>query len=97
MISSKTSGNVYFAGDSGYATFFKQIGDKFGKIRLALIPIDAYKSEWFMGNIHCSPSEAVQVQLDVNAEKSLTIHLSTFPLADDGQTEPIEELKRLWY
>ena len=74
MISSKTSGNVYFAGDSGYATFFKQIGDKFGKIRLALIPIGAYKPEWFMGNIHCSPSEAVQIHHDVNAEKSLAIH-----------------------
>ena len=94
MISSKTSGNVYFAGDSGYATFFKQIGDKFGKIRLALIPIGAYKPEWFMGNIHCSPAEAVQIHLDVHAKKSLAIHHSTFPLADDGQTEPIEELNK---
>ena len=94
MISSKTSGNVYFAGDSGYATFFKQIGDRFGKIRLALIPIGAYKPEWFMGNIHCSPSEAVQIHHDVNAEKSLAIHHSTFPLADDGQREPIDELEK---
>ncbi len=94
MISSETSGNVYFAGDSGYASFFKQIGDEFGKIRLALIPIGAYKPEWFMGNIHCSPAEAVQIHLDVNAEKSLAIHHSTFPLADDGQTEPIEELQK---
>lgn len=94
MISSKSSGNVYFAGDSGYATFFKQIGDKFGKIRLALIPIGAYKPEWFMGNIHCSPSEAVQIHHDVRAEKSLAIHHSTFPLADDGQREPIDELEK---
>lgn len=94
MISSKTSGNVYFAGDSGYATFFKQIGDKFGKIRLALIPIGAYKPEWFMGNIHCSPSEAVEIHHDVRAEKSLAIHHSTFPLADDGQREPIDELEK---
>lgn len=94
MISSPTSGNVYFAGDTGYAPFFKQIGDKFGKIRLALIPIGAYKPEWFMGPIHCTPSEAVQIHEDINAEKSLAIHHSTFPLADDGQREPIEELEK---
>lgn len=94
MISSQTSGNVYFAGDSGYAAFFKEIGEKFGKIRLALIPIGAYKPEWFMGPIHCTPSEAVQIHIDVNAEKSLAIHHSTFPLADDGQTEPIDELNK---
>lgn len=94
MISSPTSGNVYFAGDTGYAPFFKQIGDKFGKIRLALIPIGAYKPEWFMGPIHCTPSEAVQIHEDVKAEKSLAIHHSTFPLADDGQREPIDELEK---
>ena len=94
MISSKKSGNVYFAGDSGYATFFKQIGEKFGTVRLALIPIGAYKPEWFMSAIHCSPSEAVQIHQDVRAEKSLAIHHSTFPLADDGQKEPIEELEK---
>ena len=94
MISSPTSGNVYFAGDTGYGAFFKQIGDKFGEIRLALIPIGAYKPEWFMRPIHCSPSEAVQIHEDVKAEKSLAIHHSTFALADDGQREPIDELEK---
>jgi L-ascorbate metabolism protein UlaG (beta-lactamase superfamily) len=87
-------GNIYFAGDSGYGTFFKQIGEKFGKMRLALIPIGAFKPQWFMGNIHCSPEEAVQIHLDVNAERTLAIHHSTFPLADDGQTEPIDLLEK---
>lgn len=87
-------GHIYFAGDSGYGAFFKQIGEKFGKMRLALIPIGAFKPEWFMGNIHCSPEEAVQIHLDVNAEQSLAIHHSTFLLADDGQTEPIDLLEK---
>ena len=92
VISSKI-GNIYFAGDSGYGHFFDQIGAKFGKMRLALIPIGAFKPRWFMGNIHCSPEEAVQIHFDVRAECSLAIHHSTFPLADDGQTEPIDLLK----
>ncbi len=94
MVSSPTSGNIYFGGDSGYAPFFKTIGAQFGRIRLALIPIGAFKPQWFMSPIHCTPAEAVQIHLDINAEKTLAIHHSTFPLADDGQQEPVEELKK---
>jgi L-ascorbate metabolism protein UlaG (beta-lactamase superfamily) len=93
MVSSPTSGNIYFGGDSGYAHFFKEIGDKFGKIRLALLPIGAFKPQWFMSPIHCSPAEAVEMHVDLKAEKSLAIHHGTFPLADDGQFEPVELLK----
>ena len=92
MISSPISGNVYFAGDSGYAPFFKTIGEKFGKIRLALIPIGAYLPAWFMSPIHCTPSEAVDIHVDVKAENSLAIHHNTFPLSDEGQYQPIEDL-----
>jgi L-ascorbate metabolism protein UlaG (beta-lactamase superfamily) len=94
MVSSPTSGNIYFGGDSGYAPFFKEIGAQFGKIRLALLPIGAFKPEWFMSAIHCSPAGAVQIHLDINAEKTLAIHHGTFPLADDGRFEPVEELEK---
>jgi L-ascorbate metabolism protein UlaG (beta-lactamase superfamily) len=94
MVSSPTSGYIYFGGDSGYAPFFKTIGAQFGKIRLALLPIGAFKPEWFMSPIHCNPSEAVQMHLDINAEKTLAIHHGTFPLADDGQQEPVDALKQ---
>jgi L-ascorbate metabolism protein UlaG (beta-lactamase superfamily) len=93
MVSSPTVGNIYFAGDSGYAPFFKEIGEQFGSIRLALIPIGAFKPQWFMSPIHCSPSEAVEIHVDLKAEKSLAIHHGTFPLADDGQIEPVDLLK----
>ena len=94
MVSSPTSGNIYFGGDSGYAPFFKEIGDKSGKIRLALLPIGAFKPEWFMSPIHCTPAQAVEMHVDLKAEKSLAIHHGTFPLADDGQFEPVELLKK---
>jgi L-ascorbate metabolism protein UlaG (beta-lactamase superfamily) len=93
VISSKKSGNIYFAGDSGYGSFFKTIGERFGAMRLALIPIGAFKPRWFMGNIHCAPDEAVQIHFDVKAQSSLAIHHSTFSLADDGQTEPLDLLQ----
>lgn len=81
-------GNVYFAGDTGYGDLFTDIGEKFGSIKIGLIPIGAYKPEWFMGPIHVNPEEAIQIHKDVNAEISFGMHFGTFPLADDGMKDP---------
>lgn len=86
-------GAVYFAGDSGYGPFFREIGAKHGPFRLAVIPIGAYKPEWFMSPIHCSPGEAVQIHRNVRSAQSVACHFGTFPLADDGYEDPITDLK----
>lgn len=39
---------VWFGGDTGYCNVFKEIGDKYGPIDLALIPTGAYNPRWFM-------------------------------------------------
>lgn len=86
-------GNLYFAGDTGYNhTTFREIGERCKPIRVALIPIGAYKPAWFMSPIHCSPEEAVQIHHDVQAQHSIAMHAGTFPLADDGMYEPAEAL-----
>jgi len=36
-----TGKKIFHAGDTGYDKFFKEIGDEFGSIDLALIPIGA--------------------------------------------------------
>lgn len=87
------SGNIYWAGDSGYGNFFKDIGKKYGPFRFACIPIGAYKPRWFMGPIHISPEEAVQVHLDVKSLQSMAFHWGTFDLADEGWDEPVVTLK----
>ena len=86
-------GSIYFAGDSGYGSFFKEIGRKFENIKVSLIPIGAYLPRWFMSPIHISPAEAIKVHNDVNSELSIAMHFGTFPLADDGQFQPVEDLK----
>ncbi len=46
------SGNIYFAGDTGYNTVtFKEVGARCGPMKLSLLPIGAYKPEWFMWHI----------------------------------------------
>jgi L-ascorbate metabolism protein UlaG (beta-lactamase superfamily) len=89
----RESGNIYFVGDTGYnERTFKEIGERCSPIHVALVPIGAYKPQWFMSPIHCSPEEAVKIHLDVKANVSIADHYGTFPLADDGEEDPRDEL-----
>ena len=91
----KTSkGNIYFAGDTGYnSQTFKDIGSQCGPIKISLLPVGAYKPDWFMSPIHTSPEESVKIHLDVRSETSIATHFGTFPLADDGYEDPMNDLK----
>ncbi|MFZ5444682.1 MAG: MBL fold metallo-hydrolase [Myxococcota bacterium] len=87
-------GRAYFGGDTGYGAHFKQVRERLGPMRLAVLPIGAFRPEWFMGPIHMSPQEAVQAALDLEATLAVPMHFGTFPLADDGETEPVEVLQQ---
>jgi L-ascorbate metabolism protein UlaG (beta-lactamase superfamily) len=89
----RPGGNIYFVGDTGYNdTTFKEIGERCSPISVAFVPIGAYKPEWFMSPIHCSPEEAVKIHQDVRAQLSIADHFGTFALADDGEDEPLTGL-----
>ena len=91
----KTSaGNIYFAGDTGYnETIFKAIGTRCGPIRISMLPIGAYQPGWFMSPVHISPEEAVRIHVETGPEISIAMHFGTFPLADDGQDDPVNDLR----
>jgi len=86
------SGPVYFAGDTGFGPFFQEIRDRFGPMRLSLLPIGAYLPRWFMGPQHIDPQQAVDVHRILEARLSIAMHYGTFPLADDGMEDPVREL-----
>jgi L-ascorbate metabolism protein UlaG (beta-lactamase superfamily) len=86
-------GNIYFAGDTGYNNkTFVEIGERTAP-KLAIIPIGAFKPEWFMSPIHCSPEEAVKIHIDLKVPQSIASHFGTFPLADDDCEDPINGLR----
>lgn len=87
------SGRVYFAGDTGYGPHFAETREQFGPMRLALLPIGAYRPAWFMAPFHISPESAVRAHRALDAGTSLGIHFGTFSLADDGQSEPVDDLR----
>jgi L-ascorbate metabolism protein UlaG (beta-lactamase superfamily) len=83
---------IYFAGDTGFGTHFTQVAKRFPRPRLALLPIGAFRPEWFMGEVHCSPADAVEAHRILQPRLSVATHYGTFPLADDGFAEPLAEL-----
>jgi L-ascorbate metabolism protein UlaG (beta-lactamase superfamily) len=80
-------GAVYFAGDTGYGPHFTAIKQRFGPIRLALLPIGAFRPRWFMQRVHVAPEEAVRAAEDLGAATAVAIHFGTFHLGDDGEEE----------
>jgi L-ascorbate metabolism protein UlaG (beta-lactamase superfamily) len=83
---------IFFAGDSGYAPFFRDIRQRLGPIDLALLPIGAYEPRWFMQPIHMNPAEAVQAHVDLQASESVAMHFGTFQLTTEGIDEPLQAL-----
>jgi hypothetical protein len=45
-----------------------------------------------MGEVHCSPREAVKAHKALGTRISVASHFGTFPLADDGEDEPVHRL-----
>jgi len=88
------SGSFYFAGDTGWGSHFEQIARRFPGLRLAMLPIGAYRPRWFMAPAHIDPQEAVCAHRTLRAATSLAVHFGTFAQADDGEFEPQAALER---
>lgn len=71
---------------------FNLIAARFQNLRLALLPIDAYRPEWFMGPLHMNPEEAVEANRILDVGTAMAIHFGTFSLAADGELEPTARL-----
>ncbi len=89
------SGTIYFAGDTGWGPHFQQIRDRFAPLRLALLPIGAYRPRWFMSPVHIDPQDALRAHALLGAATSVAIHFGTFIQADDGEFEPVRTLEGL--
>lgn len=94
FVISGPSGNVYFAGDTGWGGHFAEIARRFAPIRVAMLPIGAYLPRWFMKPVHVDPAEAVEAHLVLGAKTSIPMHYGTFRLGDDGETQPVDDLRK---
>lgn len=81
---------IYFSGDGGYGTHFKEIGDKYGSFDLALVECGQYNDMW--KEVHMMPEESAQAAIDLNAKMAMPIHWGAFSLAAHSWQEPVERI-----
>lgn len=79
---------VYIGGDSGYDTFFTEIGEKYGPFDLAILEQGQYNMDWQY--IHMLPNELSKVKEDLNANQVFPVHNSKFALAIHSWDEPLD-------
>ena len=84
---------IYFGGDSGYGSHYKETAEVFGEIDYFLIGIGAYEPRWFMEANHNNPADAVKGFADAKAKFLVPMHYGTFDLSDEPPSQPLRLLK----
>jgi len=83
---------IYFGGDSGYGSHYRETAELFPKIDYFLIGIGAYEPRWFMEPNHNNPSDVVKAFVDSGARYLVPMHYGTFDLSDEPPSQPLRLL-----
>ncbi|MDR2598321.1 MAG: MBL fold metallo-hydrolase, partial [Holosporales bacterium] len=84
---------VYIGGDGGYCQHFREIGNKFGPIDIAILENGQYNENW--RHVHMHPIETVMAAEDLRAKSLLPVHNSKFALSTHPWNEPLNEITRI--
>jgi L-ascorbate metabolism protein UlaG (beta-lactamase superfamily) len=85
--------NIYFGGDSGFGSHYRETAEVFGPLDYFIIGIGAYEPRWFMQANHNNPADAFQGFIDARAKTLVPMHYGTFDLSDEPPNEPLKLLK----
>lgn len=86
------SRNVYIGGDSGYDTHFREIGEKYRDIDLAILENGQYNEDWKY--IHTMPVYLGREARELGAKQIMTVHHSKYALARHPWDEPLKNERR---
>ena len=84
---------IFYSGDGGYFSGFKEIAKRFPNIDLALIENGAYDKQW--PDVHMTPEQSIDAFLDLKAKVLYPVHNSTFDLAFHQWRDPLERIAKL--
>lgn len=87
---------IYFAGDTSWGTHFEAIGNEFGHIDIACLPIAPGEPRDWMKETHINAKEAVDAFILLKAQKFLPMHWGTFNLGFDDFYAPLKLLQESW-
>lgn len=87
------SGNIFFAGDTGWAGgAWAAEAAKQGPYRFAILPIGAYLPREVMESNHMDPEESVAAFRRIGAKTALGVHWGTFQLTFEAIDDPPRRL-----
>jgi L-ascorbate metabolism protein UlaG (beta-lactamase superfamily) len=86
---------IYVGADSGYGSHYKEVGELFPGIDVALIGTGAYSPRWFMGPNHQDPEHSVIAFNETKAKVMIPFHYGTFDVSDEPLSEPEQLLRKL--
>lgn len=84
---------IYFGGDSGYDDHFREIGDRFGEIDLAILDSGQHDQNWKY--IHMMTDEVIKASKDLKAKAFLPSHICKLCLANHAWDEPLDEISEM--
>jgi L-ascorbate metabolism protein UlaG (beta-lactamase superfamily) len=79
---------LFYSGDGGYGSHFKQIGQQYGPFDLALLECGQYNQTY----VHLGLGPSAQAAVDLHARLLQPIHWAKFPEANHPWNEPIKTL-----
>lgn len=79
---------LYFAGDTAFGPLFGELGQAYGPVDIALLPIGAYEPRKLMQASHCTPEEAVEIGRRIRAKRVVGMHWGVVRLTDEPPFEP---------
>lgn len=83
--------SVFYSGDTGYFSGYKEIGAAHGPFDAVLMQVGAYGDAW--PDIHMTPEDGVRAFEDLGGGVLIPVHWATFNLALHPWGEPID---RVW-
>ncbi|MDO4907851.1 MAG: MBL fold metallo-hydrolase [Neisseria sp.] len=84
--------SLYFSGDSGYGTHYKERIARYAPFDLVLMESGAYDEGW--SQIHSFPEQSVQAVLDLGANRTMPVHWGKFDLANHTWTDGINRFTK---
>ena len=81
---------IFLSGDGGYYTHFKEIGEKFGGIDVAILENGQYNEAWRFS--HSFTNEVLQAAVDLKAKMIIPIHYGRFVSGSHAWNEPLKNL-----
>jgi L-ascorbate metabolism protein UlaG (beta-lactamase superfamily) len=83
----------YIGGDGGYGPHYREIGNKFGPIDLAILDSGQHDQNWRY--VHMMTDEVVKALHDLKAKRLLPVHICKITLAYHPWDEPLNELSEM--